>query len=372
MKKVTKNELKKKKGVTLIALTTTIIILMMLAGVSVDFLLGDNGIINRANDAETRTDEAKNEEEKILAETEKYIETAEKNGRMVTIKAENTNLRSVETFLEDEGLKALYGKDVDYTSLDGIVWQLFLDDIDNIYLIAKDFVPNEKLPVEENGGFLKKSKSPTNQQALYSASFSVWNPSSNKEEGEIVENLPWREGKNSTTIKLNPLTSKYLKWVGSGQDTIPDKLSMRAVAYMMDITQWHSFAGEAKGAFAIGGPTLEMFVKSYNAVDSHTTKLGTYETIDETNANENGYKVKVGTDEWTDKGMGLDMSDNNMWIRKDPERMRATGYYMASPSSEMDVRIRAVSAYGYLHFDSIGCQTRAFRPIVCIPKTSLQ
>ena len=43
---------------------------------------------------------------------------------------------------------------------------------------------------------------------------------------------------------------------------------------------WNDFAGN--NGSATGGPTLEMFVKSYNAVSSHTTKLGEYDNVNDT------------------------------------------------------------------------------------------
>ena len=50
--------LKNKKGITLVALVVTIVVLLILAGVSINLLLGDNGIIAKAKDAETKSAEA--------------------------------------------------------------------------------------------------------------------------------------------------------------------------------------------------------------------------------------------------------------------------------------------------------------------------
>ena len=45
------NKLKNKKGITLVALVVTIVVLLILAGISINILLGDNGIIKRATGA---------------------------------------------------------------------------------------------------------------------------------------------------------------------------------------------------------------------------------------------------------------------------------------------------------------------------------
>ena len=50
--------MKKNKGITLVALVVTIVVLLILAGVSINLVLGNNGIIARAKDAETKSAEA--------------------------------------------------------------------------------------------------------------------------------------------------------------------------------------------------------------------------------------------------------------------------------------------------------------------------
>ena len=50
--------LKNKKGITLVALVVTIVVLLILAGVSINLVLGNNGIIAKAKEAETKSAEA--------------------------------------------------------------------------------------------------------------------------------------------------------------------------------------------------------------------------------------------------------------------------------------------------------------------------
>ena len=49
--------MKKNKGITLVALVITIVVLLILAGVSINLVLGNNGIIAKAQDAKTKTAE---------------------------------------------------------------------------------------------------------------------------------------------------------------------------------------------------------------------------------------------------------------------------------------------------------------------------
>ena len=50
--------MKNNKGITLVALVVTIVVLLILAGVSINLVLGNNGIITKAKDAETKSAEA--------------------------------------------------------------------------------------------------------------------------------------------------------------------------------------------------------------------------------------------------------------------------------------------------------------------------
>ena len=59
-KEITKGNFLDKKGITLIALVVTIVVLLILAGVSINALFGNNGIISKAKDAQNKMDEAQN------------------------------------------------------------------------------------------------------------------------------------------------------------------------------------------------------------------------------------------------------------------------------------------------------------------------
>ena len=60
--------MRNQRGVTLVALVVTIIVLIILAGISINLILGDNGIITIAKRAKENTELARIEEEKELNE----------------------------------------------------------------------------------------------------------------------------------------------------------------------------------------------------------------------------------------------------------------------------------------------------------------
>ena len=57
----------KQKGITLIALVVTIIVLIILAGISINMLVGENGIINMTQRVKNETEQAAKDEQQALA-----------------------------------------------------------------------------------------------------------------------------------------------------------------------------------------------------------------------------------------------------------------------------------------------------------------
>ena len=55
---INKKYRKDNKGITLVALVVTIVVLLILAGITLTYLMGDNNIIKKAQDAKNRTVEA--------------------------------------------------------------------------------------------------------------------------------------------------------------------------------------------------------------------------------------------------------------------------------------------------------------------------
>ena len=377
MNKNIKNTLEASNGITLIALVVTIIVLLILAGISISMLSGDNGILQKATTAKENTtnsqitekiqlayhaaltggqgsytkdtlmdelkkefetdydvDDSDNKNWKMKAQGQEIIIPAgKKDNSKVTIKTLNTNtsLKGV------PDLSTLYGETTDYTSVDNVQWQLFYDDDEYIYLIASDYVPGSTLPNE----LLTEGQS--TEYCRYFGDREIYN---SPYIGTIMETEEWSKGTDSNTIKNNPQTSKYLKWVNSTLVTTKNNPNMKAVAFMMDTSKWSNFAGSVNGAYAIGGPTIEMFSLSYNK--KHDTKLGTYGTnttdITSDNANENGYNVKMETDSWNFIANGLDTSSDNMWVKTTNDK--AIAYWLASPSSAASWAVLSIYSGG--------------------------
>ena len=92
IKTAKKQKLKESKGITLIALVITIIVLLILAGVTIATLTGDNGILKKAGDAKTQTEQAKEDENLKIAIAGSYGT----DGKL--------NLKDLKDSLENQGI----------------------------------------------------------------------------------------------------------------------------------------------------------------------------------------------------------------------------------------------------------------------------
>ena len=94
----------KQKGITLIALVVTIVVLIILAGVSINMIIGDNGIITQAQTAKTQTEQATLKEKLDMIALE-----GELNGTLSSVTVED----ETDVFLEMMGDKEITQEDVD-------------------------------------------------------------------------------------------------------------------------------------------------------------------------------------------------------------------------------------------------------------------
>ena len=73
-KNFTKGEfVKKEKGITLVALVVTIVVLIILAGVSINLVIGNNGIMQKAKEAKESMEQASKEEKEGLSALEERL-----------------------------------------------------------------------------------------------------------------------------------------------------------------------------------------------------------------------------------------------------------------------------------------------------------
>ncbi len=112
------NKLKTKenKGITIIALVITIVILIVLAGLTINMLIGENGIITKASIAKTSTELAKYKEELSQWKINKKME--DNNFAEDTLSAGKNNL--VYGGMKQEGNIKTIIQDLDDSYLDEV------------------------------------------------------------------------------------------------------------------------------------------------------------------------------------------------------------------------------------------------------------
>ena len=88
---------KKAKGITLVALVVTIVVLLILAGVSLNLLLGENGLITKAKDARTKAaEDQKNMEDGMKSLADEIDDITENDGNVkINYEIEKTESRAV-------------------------------------------------------------------------------------------------------------------------------------------------------------------------------------------------------------------------------------------------------------------------------------
>ena len=365
--------MKENKGITLIALIITIVIMLILVAVSIDLVI-DGKIFNSAEKAvngtnakvaqeQTRIDELMEEwnrieqdqcahiwgEEKITkaatcTETGTKTRTCTKCGKVetVTIQALGHNIVNgvctrcgvnFEMTASDVANKpSIYGSTVTNYNANGIEWKVFYATTDRIYLIASDYVHYSKL---------------TN---AYKNGASCYNTS------DYPYSYYWASGGTSleTTGRQDGI------FMATGYTLNGSNKNSKCVSGLLNTNNWTDFVDTNYADYAIGGPTLNMYIASWNA-KGYTTLY--------TNTNTNGYYVGTSANSETTY---VDMSNtagygDTLYYPHQSAYSNCYTYCLAAPSvfhtdSIMCVSCNgSVSGYGSYYNDYFGV-----RPLVSL------
>jgi Tfp pilus assembly protein PilE len=111
--KLTRNEkiYLHQSGITLIALVVTIVVLLILAGVTINSVFSDNGIIKKAQDSQLKINTAQKNELDNINKVDKWItEHTEKNEGSNTEKNEDNDTEEKEDYDISGDLGTEYGR----------------------------------------------------------------------------------------------------------------------------------------------------------------------------------------------------------------------------------------------------------------------
>ena len=121
-------------------------------------------------------------------------------------------------------------------------WLIFYADSNNIYLISDDYIPYEYIPTNSKGH--KPSKGGSYERDIYFTN-------------DILNDYIGSSDIKDDRIKA--LNNDYFNIKGYSSTNS----NMKAIAYLLDTETCEVFAG-SKAEYAIGGPSIELFLKSYN------------------------------------------------------------------------------------------------------------
>lgn len=371
-----KNKLKERKGITLIALVITIIVLLILAGISIATLTGENGLLTKANTAKEQTEIADTIERARVdilgAQAENKSGNITKKQFVEILNDYFNNVPTAEELPEDLTTLTLTSK-TEYGSHDIKVSDIWNGTFAGEIPVSPDF--------DENEFTLGTDASDAQNKDKYG-----WRvPKYTVQASEMSTNV-WRlfyQDSNYTYLITDEYVGSYkpsdyyttmkngdeLKYqTGADVSTVGQKLSskistlftssnkntnIRTTAWLTDISDtgmWSSYKN-TDAVFAIGSPTAELFAASYNNRSNKTTNiieldLGTY-----------GYTQNTSNG-W------LSVSDNHGIYNKST----SSYWWLASPYSDYsgnELRVNGIN--GYLSSGNVDNNSRAVRPIVCIP-----
>lgn len=402
--------LRTERGITLIALVITIVVLLILVEVSIIFAVRNDGIITQASNSIVNNRVAKAKEEvemafasaraeyyadkttnsiKILSEyltptnLTQYTGGAKGTGTVTkckenldgsyTVKYKANDQKIVYTFTVDkdgyailEGSQLLnslskitlsdiitsperyYGKTVNYLANGIADWKIFYSDGSNIYLISSDYVAASKLPITE-------AQASTRTEKPYSF---FWNPTPESAQTPLISGKTWNTWTDYSTYQNG-----------------------RCVSTLLKTSNWSSFVNDY-AEYAIGGPTIEMWVESVNNKYPSERQLAT-------NKSEHGFNIyATGTGNFDNdqEGYFLDLSDNvlehypmysgiNHAAHNDKLYFPYTevvssckGYWLASPNAfpYMEITLFYVINEGAVDMANTSYMFSGIRPVVCL------
>ena len=398
------NTRKTNKGITLIALVITIIVLLILAGVTIAMLTGQNGILSRAQDTRGTNAYTSSVEQAKLA----YMAV---KTEIMTQKVANSSYDAT----KNAGKLAKIVKQ----DLAGSEWTISPNGID-------ETVTGEMIKIVYSNATLKKDsielrKPAHNGEILFefilseqdvelyidgmginggvspTAGFSEVNREYIDDFGKIVEGYPisgiWRlfyvdndsaylirDSIGKKTLRNIPgfdtskiselgknLNSKYTSWdLKTNGESI--NTNLKGVAAFLYTANWGDYKADF-ATWAIGAPTLEMFITSYNA--THTMKIDCMvESLTST-----GYRVgksesggNVTSYGWNILGLGYSTGlDNAIYSTINGS------WWLASPSAVDSSRMMWVYTNGLGNngsgssYSNVWTQSMDVRPVVSIP-----
>ena len=233
-------------------------------------------------------------------------------------------------------------------------WKIFYADTNNIYLIADDYVDLAKLPRGTDTSGNPVGNAPANINTSYpkAASFNNIMDAYSTGAARIT---------TDTIKKLNKSFFIDKQYTGVENSTV--NLNMKAVAYMLDTTAWSIFKDKnGKADYVIGGPTIEMLMKSYSQKYNVQYKAEA--------KSETGYKISIDNGaNWSAYYNEILSTSDSLYVL--PSSKGAYSMWVASPYAGSPDSVMYVYFNGNVNFNNFYFTYGGFRPLVCL-KSNVQ
>ena len=231
------------EGITLVALVVTIIILLILAGVTINMVLGQNGLIQKSKIAKEKYENAALDEKAQLKNATDLMDSL--NGDYSTVKVGDEVIK-----ITAENAKNYYGYKVTNYNKE--------KDPDGVYRIFYyDAVGKYG---EANTLYLKRDWTANDVNLSTKISDSSWTDTNKN---------------NAVTMmrKMNPdyASNQTSKTAYSSLENNNE----RGATWLCDTTQFETYVDSTMANFAIGSPSVEMYCDSYNQVTHTSGATGT-------------------------------------------------------------------------------------------------
>ncbi len=230
-------------------------------------------------------------------------------------------------------------------------WKIFYDNGTNIFIIAADYVPNDKISTAAGRAGMTQSGTYNN----------YW--SSSSAPSEIDKNY------KPDILELFSIENKY---------ALTSYTNSYCVSKLLSTTYWDDFKNTTYADYAVGGATLEMWCASWNAY--LTAKPNSdFKEMTAGSTNNYGYYVSSGSmaDKYSLYMTGTQSSLNStqlstlasnysLYFPHTSGVSSCYGYWLASPAVSNYDALMSVYFSGSVNRSNYYDSTLGLRPVVCL------
>ena len=310
-------------GITLVALVVTIIILLILAGVTINMVLGQNGLIQKSKIAKGKYENAALDENAQLKNATDLMDSL--YGDYSTVKVGDEVIK-----ITAENAKNYYGyKVTNYNK------EKDPDGVYRIFYYDAEVKDGKGKYGEANTLYLKRDWTANDVKLSTKISDSSWTDTNKNNAVTMMRKMNPDYASNQTS------KTAYSSFENDNE---------RGATWLCDTTQFETYVDSTMANFAIGSPSVEMYCDSYNQVTHTSGATGTDAlTASYQSTNVPGYIYQVNGEKqnsgWYTNSDTVDLSGYHGMYLCNQSIKGSYYWWLASPSARSADYVCGV--YGY-------------------------